>query len=54
MLNGNSQSDGSINGNDDWQLIQTIKQCRKLSRLSNSKVCGSFCVMSCQLCAVLK
>jgi hypothetical protein len=36
------KSGGSINGNDCWQLIRTIKQRRKLSTVSDSKLRGSF------------
>jgi hypothetical protein len=53
------KSGGSINGNDGWQLVRTIKQRGKLSTLSDSKLRGSFDhrqapSVSCQSCAVSK
>jgi hypothetical protein len=53
------KSVGSINGNDGWQLVPTIKQRGKLSTLSNSKRRKSFdyhqaLSVSCQSCTVSK
>jgi hypothetical protein len=36
------KSSGSINGDDGWQLVRTIKQRGKLSTLNGSKLRGSF------------
>jgi hypothetical protein len=53
------KSSGSINGNDSWQLVRTIKQRGNLSTLNGSKPRGSFDhrqapPVSCQSCAVSK
>jgi hypothetical protein len=43
---------GSINGNDGWQLVRTIKQRGKLSTVSDSKLRGSFDHRQARLCRV--
>jgi hypothetical protein len=53
------KSGGSINGNDGWQLVRTIKQRRKLLTLCDSKLRDSFdphqaTSVPCKSCAVSK
>jgi hypothetical protein len=46
------ESGGSINGNDGWLLVRTIKQRGNLSTLSDSKFGVSFSPSSRRLCCV--
>jgi hypothetical protein len=53
------KSSGSINGDDGWHLVRTIKQRGNLSTLNGSKLCGNSDhrqapSVSCQSCAVSK
>jgi hypothetical protein len=41
---------GSINGNDGWQLVRTIKQRGKMSTVSDSKLRDSFDHRQARLC----